>query len=185
VFIRDVVQTDPNNMLRSRMTEQIRQFQQRPYGLLVVAPEPYLHLRDVARSATSAPLSVPHEILSNQALAEYAEPPPDGIDVAVAALVERLKEEGELDIVAAIRDVAPHFSDNEYFQLLMRATPVLLGHGMPLQRFLEQAWSTLSERLHAQSLELHLRRQTTHSVADGVELSFEAHSVPTDESSQP
>lgn len=185
VFIRDVVQTDPNNMMRDRMTEQIRKFQDRPYGLMVVAPEPFLHLRDVTRSAASAPLAVPQEILTNQKLAEYTEPPPDEIDLAVAALVERLKEEGEIDIVAAVRDVAPDFSENACYQLLMRATPVLLVHGATLSRILEQAWCTLSERLHAQSLELHLRKDITPSGLELIDRSTKSHPNPTNESPLP
>jgi len=184
-FIRDVVQTDPNNMLRGRMTEQIRQFQDRPYGLVLVAPEPFLHLRDVTRVAASAPLSVPQEVLSNQKLAEYAKPPLDEIDLAVAALVARLKEEGELDIVAAVREVAPHFTENEYFQLLMRATPILLAHGATLERILEQAWCPLSERLHAQSLELHLRQPTAQSGFELIDMPATSYPVPTDESPLP
>lgn len=155
VFIRDVVQTDPNNLLRSRLTEQIRQFHARPYGLLGVAPDPFLHLRDVSRPTASAPLAVPDELLVHRSLAEYAEPPPDKIELAVAALVARLEEDGGIDIVAAVRDVAPDFSETELFHLLMRATPVLLKHGMTMQLILEQTWRKLSERLHAQSLELH------------------------------
>jgi chromosome partition protein MukF len=160
-FIRDVVQTDPNNLLRSRMTEQIRQFQGRPYGLVAVAPEPFLHLREVSRPAATASLLVPEEIMSNRTLVEYTAPPPDKIELAVKALVERLKEEREIDIIVAIRDIAPDFSEHEYFQLLMRATPELLKHGMTMQQILEQAWFPLSERLHAQSLELHLRKHVS------------------------
>lgn len=155
VFIRDVVQTDPNNQLRSRLSEQIRRFHARPYGLLGVSPEPFLHLREVSRPAASVPLTVPDELLVHGTLAEYAEPPPDKIELAVAALVTRLQEEGEIDIVSAVPDVAPDFSESELFRLLMRATPVLLRHGMTAQWVIEQTWSKLSERLHAQSLDLH------------------------------
>ncbi|QYF93005.1 hypothetical protein KY495_20210 [Massilia sp. PAMC28688] len=154
VFIRDVVQTDPSNLLRSRLTEQIRQFHARPYGLLGVCPEPFLHLRDVSRPAPSAPLMVPDELLVHGTVTDYAEPPPDKIELAVVALVARLKEEGEIAIVDAVRDVAPGFSDSALFRLLMRATPVLLRHGMTTQWVFEQTWSKLSERLHAQSLDL-------------------------------
>ena len=156
VFIRDVVQTDPNNLLRSRLTEQIRHFPVRPYGLLGVAPDPFLHLRDVSRPTTSPPLAVPDELLVHRTLAEYAAPPPDKIELAVTALVTRLEEEREIDFVAAVRDVASDFSESELFRLLMRATPVLLKHGMPVELILEQTWCKLTERLHAQSLELHI-----------------------------
>jgi len=178
VFIRDVVQTDPNNLLRSRLTEQIRQFHARPYGLLGVSPERFLHLRDVSRPAASAPLAVPDELLIHGTLAEYAEPPPDKIELAVAALVARLKEEGEIDIVGAVRDIAPDFSESELFRLLMRATPVLLRHGMTTQWVLEQTWSKLSERLHAQSLDLHGRGRAGEPAATPLP-------APSEERAQP
>jgi chromosome condensin MukBEF complex kleisin-like MukF subunit len=165
VFIRDVVQTDPNNLLRSRLTEQIRQFHVRPYGLLGVSPETFLHLRDVSRPTALAPLAVPDDLLVHRTLAEYAEPPPDKVELAVAVLVERLKEEGEIDIVGAARDVAHDFLEGELFRLLMRATPVLLTHGMTTQWVLEQIWSKLSERLHAQSLNLHARARAGEPAA--------------------
>jgi chromosome condensin MukBEF complex kleisin-like MukF subunit len=180
IYIRDVVRTDPANLLRSRLTEQIRRFQIRPYALLIVAPEPFLHLRDVIRPAASTPLTVPEEILANRTLSEYAEPPPNAIELAVAALVERLETEGEIDIVAAVREVAPNFIDSQYFQLLMRVTPELLKHGMTAQQILEQAWVKLSERLHAQSLELHLRKNATQSDLDAVDQPFTPSLAPPD-----
>jgi chromosome condensin MukBEF complex kleisin-like MukF subunit len=185
IYIRDVVRTDPNNLLRSRLTEQIRQFRIRPYGLLAVAPEPFLHLRDVIRPAASTLLTVPDEILVNRTLSEYTEPPPDEIELAVAALVERLKHEGAIDIVAAVRDVAPGFSEDEYFQLLMRATPELLKHGMTPEQILKQAWVKLSERLHAQSLELQIRKNAAESDLDAVDLPFTPSLPPPDEGAQP
>lgn len=178
VFIRDVVQTDPNNLLRSRLTEQIRQFHARPYGLLAVSPEPFLHLRDVIRPTASAPLTVPDDLLDHGPLAEYAEPPPDKVEVASAALVALLKEEGAIDIVGAVRDVALDFSESELFRLLMRATPVLLRHGMTIQCVLEQTWSKLSERLHAQSLDLHARGSAGEPAAT-------QFSTPSEEGAQP
>jgi chromosome condensin MukBEF complex kleisin-like MukF subunit len=185
IYIRDVVRTDPNNLLRSRLTEQIRQFQIRPYGLLVVAPEPFLHLRDVTRPAASTLLSVPDEILVNRTLSEYREPPPDKIELAVAALVERLRNEGEIDIVVAVCDVAPDFSEVDYFQLLMRVTPELLKHGMTPYRIFEQAWVKLSERLHAQSLKLHVRKGAAESDLDASEQPFTPSLPPPDEGAQP
>jgi hypothetical protein len=167
------------------LTEQIRQFRIRPYGLLAVAPEPFLHLRDVIRPAASTLLTVPDEILVNRTLSEYTEPPPDEIELAVAALVERLKHEGAIDIVAAVRDVAPGFSEDEYFQLLMRATPELLKHGMTPEQILKQAWVKLSERLHAQSLELQIRKNAAESDLDAVDLPFTPSLPPPDEGAQP
>ena len=185
IYIRDVVRTDPNNLLRSRLTEQIRRFHMRPYGLLAVAPEPFLHLRDVVRPATSTVLTVPDEVLFNRTLSEYTEPPPDEIELAVAVLVERLKNEGAIDIVAAVRDVAPDFSEDEYFQLLMRATPELLKHGMTPEQILKQAWVKLSERLHAQSLELRVRTDVAESDMNAVDLPFTPSLPPPDEGAQP
>jgi chromosome partition protein MukF len=165
VFIRDVVQTDPNNLMRSRLIEQIRHFQERPYGLVLVEPQPFLHLRAVLRPSAEAPLAVPEEILANRELAEYTAPMPDKIELAVAALVAHLREEGEIDILDAVREVAPQFSEEEYFRLLMRATPALLTHGITLSSILEQVWVSISARLHAQSLELHLRENREGRVA--------------------
>lgn len=157
IFIRDVVQSDPDNLLRSRLSEQIRQYQVRPYGLLLVAPQPFLHLRDVSRPGTAAPLMVPDDVLAGQALSVYAAPPADEIDLAVAALVQRLKDDGEIDIVSAVLDVAPDFTDDEYYVLLVRATPALLQIGLTAQQVLEPVWTSLSQRLQAQSLELRTR----------------------------
>jgi hypothetical protein len=157
VYIRDVVQTDPDNLLRSRLVGQIRDFQSRPYGLVNVAPEPFLHLRDVFRPPNATPLIVPDDVLSNPAVTESAIQQPDRIAVAVEALLQRLHDERELDIVAAVRELGMDFSDEELFQLLMQATPLLLVHGITLEQILEQPWVELSEHLHAQTLELHLQ----------------------------
>jgi hypothetical protein len=150
-----------------------------------VAPEPFLHLRDVTRPAASTLLSVPDEILVNRTLSEYREPPPDKIELAVAALVERLRNEGEIDIVVAVCDVAPDFSEVDYFQLLMRVTPELLKHGMTPYRIFEQAWVKLSERLHAQSLKLHVRKGAAESDLDASEQPFTPSLPPPDEGAQP
>jgi chromosome partition protein MukF len=183
VFIRDVVRTDPNNLMRSRLIDQIRRFQLRPYGLVEVAAPPFLHLRDVLRPNAEEPLAVPEEILANRELAEYSAPPPDQIALAVAALVQRLLNEGQIDILGAVRDVAPEFTEEEYFRLLMRATPALLAHSMTLASILEQAWFPISERLHAQSLELYLptHQQTASDNFDVIAWPFTPSEAPIDE----
>lgn len=155
-FIRDVVQSDPNNMMRSRLIDQLRHFQGRPYGLVLVEPQPFLHLRDVFRPSVETALAVPEDILANRALSDYMTPPPDMIELAVAALVAQLREEGDIDIVEAVTEVAPGFSEEEYFRLLMRVTPALLAHGITLSSILEQPWVPMSARLHAQSLVLRM-----------------------------
>ena len=155
-FIRDVVQSDPNNMMRSRLVDQIRHFQGRPYGLVLVDPRPFLHLRDVLQPAVETPLAVPEDILANRALIDYIAPPPDRIEIAVAALVALLRAEGGIDIVEAVSEVAPGFSEEEYFRLLIRVTPALLAHGVTLSSIMEQAWIPMSARLHAQSLVLRI-----------------------------
>lgn len=172
IYIRDVVRTDPDNLLRSRLSEQIRRFQTRPFGLLAVAPEPFLHLRDVTRPSASVVITVPDEVLANRALSERVQPCPDEIELAVAALVERLRHDGRIDIVAAVRDIAPDFTENAYFQLLMRVTPELLRFGMTTRDMLEQAWVKLSEHLHAQTLDLHLRLVAAQADNDALELPF-------------
>ena len=179
-YIRDYVQTDPDNLLRSRLTEQIRRFLDRSYGLVIVAPEPFLHLRDVARPVADIALTVPDEILSAPAITEYAESAPDRIDEAVAALVRRIHEDEAIDIVVAVLEVAPDFIEAEYFQLLMRATPALLARGITSEQVYEQAWIPLSERLHAQSLELRLRKQESATDVDAVDLPFTPSLRPHD-----
>ncbi|MRX06511.1 hypothetical protein GJ697_01520 [Pseudoduganella sp. FT25W] len=156
IYIRYFVQTDPDNRLRGRLVEQIRQFQGRPFGLVLVEPEPFRHLREVLKPEPAVALAVPHEILLAQGLLEGAEAEPDRVELAVTALVQRLCSEGEIDIVAAVRDIAPDYTDEECFTLLAHATSELLKHGIAPEDRALQPWIVLSPRLQAQTLKLQL-----------------------------
>lgn len=184
IYIRDVIRTDPDNLLRNRLTNQIRRYQARPYCLVSVARDPFLHLRDVIRPAASMTLQVPDDVLFNQKLVQYAQPLPDRVDLALAAIVERFKSEERIDIVAAACDVAPDFTDDDYFRLLILATPALLKLGMTASQIYEQGWVKLSEHLHAQTLRLHVRHERQSSV-DAVEQPFTPSLPVPDEGAHP
>ncbi|MRW91853.1 hypothetical protein GJ699_17805 [Duganella sp. FT80W] len=156
IYIRYFVQTDPDNRLRGRLVEQIRQFQDRPFGLVLVAPEPFRHMREVLKPEATVSLAVPNDILLAQGLQERVEAEPDRVEQAVAALVQRLLGEGDIDIVAAVRDIAVDFTDEERFTLLSHVTPELLKNGSTHETMLPQPWIALSLRLEAQTLKLRL-----------------------------
>lgn len=156
VYIRDFVQTDPDNRLRGRLTELMRRFQDHPYAALLVGPEPFRHVRDVPRPVSVVSLAVSDEVLSAQGVVEDRETSPDRIALAVTELVQRLSTDGEIDIVAAVREIAADFTEGEWFTLLSHATLELLKFGMTPEWILRQQWIALSAHLEAQTLRLQL-----------------------------
>lgn len=159
VYIRDFVRTDPDNRLRARIVELIRQFQAQPYSLVLIGLQPFRHMRDVVRSVSAPPLTVSDEVIAAQGVVEHVDMPPDRIAEAVAELVRRLCSDGEIDIVAAVREIGAGFSDDERFILLSHATPALLKHGMTPDWILLQHWIVMSPRLQAQTLKLQVQIQ--------------------------
>lgn len=167
-YIRLVIQVDPDNRMRSRLREQLKQYPARPYGVKHVNPEAFLHLRTVSRPAAVAPVWISADVIDRQVLEVRSHYPLDQIDLAVAQLVARLKDTGEIDIVAATLEEAASFSDHDWFILLARATPVLLQHGLPEDLWLEQVWISMSDRLDAQTLALRLRAEEKKGAPDDV-----------------
>lgn len=151
-YIRLVVQVDPDNRVRARLRDQLKQFPTRPYGLRLVHPQPFLHLRTVSRPASETLVTISADIIERQGLEVFTEPLPDPIDLAIEKLVERLKRSHEIDIVAAVMEEASGFTEEQWFILLARATPVLLQHGLPADLLISQAWFPMGERLEAQTL---------------------------------
>jgi chromosome partition protein MukF len=153
-YIRDFVQTDPDNRLRGRLAELMRHFQTRPYSALLVGPEPFRHVREVLRPVPVTSLAVSDEVLSAQGVDEEADAVPDRVELAVIEMVQRLCTDGEIDIVAAVREIGGDFTEEECFTLLSHATPELLKHGMTPEWILRQQWIVLSAHLEAQTLKL-------------------------------
>jgi chromosome condensin MukBEF complex kleisin-like MukF subunit len=165
VHIRYFVQTDPDNRLRGRLVEQIRRFQDRPFGLALVGPEPFRHLREVLKPDLPMALEVPEELLAGQGLRDGSAIEPGRVDLARATLIEQLCSDGDIDMVVAAHEIAPDFTDQEHFSLLVTATPELLKFGMTDGKLVRQEWIVVSARVEAQTLKLVLRRQLQRSPA--------------------
>lgn len=162
-YIRLVIQIDPENRVRARIRDQIRHFPDHPHGLKLVAPEPFLHLRSVSKPTSDEPVTVPDSVLQSRGLTEYKEPLLDPIDAVIEALVARMKEDGEVDIVSAVMEEAPDFTDDQWFTLMSKATPILLRKGLSPRDIVRQRWLPMSPRLEAQTL---IIRAPRHTMAD-------------------
>ncbi|MEX5664293.1 hypothetical protein ABFV57_05360 [Pseudomonas neuropathica] len=167
-YIRLVIQVDPDNRMRSRLRQQLKQYPTRPYGLRYVNPEPFLHLRTVSRPTAEVPVVISADVIDRQALEVRSHYPLDQIDLVIAQLVSRFKNTGEIDIVAATLEEAAAFTDHDWFILLARATPLLLQHGLPEHLWLEQVWISMSDRLDAQTLVLRLLASVNKVAPDDV-----------------
>lgn len=166
-YIRLVIQIDPENRMRARIRDQIRRFVDRPHGLVIVEQDPFFHLRVVARPVSDQVVAVPSSVYESRGLADYVQPAMDPIDEAIQTLVQRLKESGEIDIVAAVMQEAAGFTDGQWFILMSRATPVLLRHGVSARDILRQHWIRMSPQLEAQTLIVRTTERTNERTTDG------------------
>jgi chromosome condensin MukBEF complex kleisin-like MukF subunit len=151
-FIRYVIQNDPENRVRSRIRDQLRRYPERPHALRLVGPDPFLQPRTVHRPTQEEVVAIPDGALQEHGLSEYAAPPPDPVDLVLDALVRRLQQDREIDLVAAVMEEGRHLSDGQWFTLLSRATPVLLRIGVAPLPLMRQEWISMSHRLQAQTL---------------------------------
>ncbi|MBP4045424.1 hypothetical protein [Chromobacterium violaceum] len=158
-YIRLVIQVDPDNRLRTRLRDQLRQYPAHPYTLLGVEPEPFRHLRTVQRATPETVLQLEEEMLNRRGIENYEAPLDDPINVIIERLVERLEQAGKIDLVAAVLEEATGFTDEQWFTLLARATPSLLRLGISPNQIVRQAWIPFSPRLEAQSLQITTRPQ--------------------------
>ncbi|WP_455286493.1 hypothetical protein [Cupriavidus necator] len=156
-FIRLIIRLDPENRMRDRIRNCIQSYADRPYGLAAVSPKPFLHFRDVAKPDQVQQIPVPASVLANRTIREVGPPSDDEIDLVVKAILARLEEEGELELVQAIAQEAHHLTDAQWFTLISRATPRLLQRGFAPTALAARQWIEMSARLAAQ--ELKVRRQ--------------------------
>lgn len=148
-FIRSVVRVDRDRALRGRLKQAIQNFGTPSWGALVTAQEPYRHLRELAAISQEERIGRPagrhtHNLEDGQ----QASSPWDALQ---PVLLDRLKQDGRLDLLRVLQEDVGDWSEEQKFGLVSVLIPWLAENGRP-DPWRDFDWQEAGERLALQNL---------------------------------
>lgn len=132
-FLRDTVRMDPDQGLSQRLREAIRGYEDLPWHLVTVSPEPYLHLRTPEQSGQRTREVRPHRDRETPLREELAEPPPVDVEALIGeALEEAFLTGGEVRLSELLTRSLADAPERQRFRMVGRIAAALAREGRVL-----------------------------------------------------